>query len=269
MSEGVDLENAISSLDEDGWNTRGVVQRCTFARIFMTKSLITEEILEISMGFLSSEELIRRAADIEKRAIEMYKELPPFLHIDDDAFTDMNRAPIELLFMSYIRMDDLYHHFLLQRILIKKVGADSAKLLAIAREMFSFSLVLINHKDVFKDFQVDFIQLLTLNGISAAAVIAVELLHQEQDPTSTSALTSPLPRSDTIQDLSVFCACLGTCVIFLYRCFSSFHILRDSGKIPVVTSSAIRIELICLLYLQVPSNPGGTDIRVATEAENS
>lgn len=54
----------------------------------------------------------------------------------------------------------------------------------------------------------DITQLLIMNGIPSAAVIAVELLHQEQDP--TCALTNPLPRSDTIQDLSVLVACLGS-----------------------------------------------------------
>lgn len=41
-------------------------------------------------------------------------------------------------------------------------------------------------------------------------MLAVELLHQEQDPASASAAASPLDRSDTIQNLSVFVSCLGT-----------------------------------------------------------
>lgn len=217
MSDGHDLENAIAGLDENGWNLRGAVQRCTFLRNFVTNALLTEDILEVSMGSLSADEIVRRAADIERRAIEHWEGLPDFLRIDEQPFAEMRGAPVELLFLAYIRLDQYYHHFLLQRVLIKKVGADSTKLLAVSREMFRFVLMLINHKEILRDFQVDFLQMLTMHGIPAAAVIAVELLHQEQNPTSASALTDPLPRSDTIQDLSVFVACLGTSMFLITR----------------------------------------------------
>lgn len=49
-----------------------------------------------------------------------------------------------------------------------------------------------------------------MHGIPTAAVLAVELLYQEQDPVSASAIAYPLHRSNTIQNLSVFVACLGT-----------------------------------------------------------
>jgi hypothetical protein len=209
MSDGFDLDNALANLDQDGWNQGGVLQRCTFARIFASNGLILEEILEISLGMLSSEEIVRRAADIENRARQLWENLPHFLKSDDCHPFDLKRAPIELLFLAYIRLADLGHHFLLQRTLIKKVGADSTKLLEVTNEMFKFVLGMINNREVFREFQMDFIQLLCMNGIPSAAVVAVELLRQEQDPTSSSAVTTPLPRSDTIQDLSVFVACLA------------------------------------------------------------
>ncbi|KAF2464247.1 uncharacterized protein BDR25DRAFT_97671 [Lindgomyces ingoldianus] len=206
MSDGLDLDNALSNLDANGWNQRGAIHHCTFARIFASNALITEEILEISLGFLSTEEIVSRAADIEARAILLWENFPSFLRVDPENPWDIKRAPIELLFLAYIRLADLGHHFLLQRTLIKKVGADSTKLLTVSREMFSFILVLTNNRGSLRDFQIDFSQLLCMYGIPSAAVIAVELLHQEQNSSGTSA---PLPRSDTIQDLSTFVACLG------------------------------------------------------------
>ncbi|KAJ4299507.1 hypothetical protein N0V90_004752 [Kalmusia sp. IMI 367209] len=210
MSEGVELEIAMQSLDNQGWNSVGRVQRSTFARLFMQNSLIAEEILEISLGTLPQEEIIRRAAELEQRAIELQNSLPEFLRIDDQPFIELKRQPIELLYMAYIRLDALSHHFLLQRTLIKKIGASNAKLVAISQEMFSFVVLLVNNLSVLRDFQLDIIQLLTMDGIPSASIIAMELLHQEQNPTSESALTRPLPRSSTIQDLSVFVGCLGT-----------------------------------------------------------
>ncbi|KAL1596647.1 hypothetical protein SLS60_009295 [Paraconiothyrium brasiliense] len=210
MSEGPDLEIALQSLDDEGWNLDERIQRSTFARLFMLNSLLAEEILEVSLGPLPREEVIRRAADIERRAIELQASLPEFLRIGDQPFLELKRQPIELLYMAYIRLDSLNHHFLLQRTLVKKIGADNSKLLAIAQEMFTFVVLLVNNMPILRDFQLDIIQLLTMDGIPSASIIAMELLHQVQNPTSASALANPLPRSNTIQDLSVFVACLGT-----------------------------------------------------------
>jgi len=211
MSEGAELERAVASLDEHGWNQNSIVQHCTFSRLSATNAMIAEDILEISMGKITSrEEFISRAAEIERKAADIYSEFPKFLQVNHDEFPHPNRAPIELLYLAYIRVDDLNHHFLLQRTLVKKIGADNSKLVDIAQKMFSFIVKIINHRDMFREFQIDMIQLLTMNGIPSAAVIAMELLHQEQNPASHSALTNPLPRSGTIQDLSVFVACLGT-----------------------------------------------------------
>ncbi|KAF1953467.1 hypothetical protein CC80DRAFT_149754 [Byssothecium circinans] len=212
MLDGPDLEKAIAALDDQGFNRRGAVQRCTLERLFVADALITEEILEISMGVLpiSAEEILKRAADIEQRAIDRWDSLPEFLKLDDNQpFLDTRRPPIELLFLAYIRMDVHYHHFLLQRTLIKKVGHPPTKLLQISRDMFNFVLKMIKSREIFRDFQIDFIGVLNQNGIPSAAVIAVELLHQEQNNSSLFDPESRLPRSQTIQDLSVFVAHLG------------------------------------------------------------
>ncbi|KAF1994633.1 hypothetical protein P154DRAFT_367137 [Amniculicola lignicola CBS 123094] len=210
MSDGLDLDAAIASLDEDGWNQRGLIQRSTFSRLFATNALMVEEILEISLGVsLSSDEIVHRAADIERRALQLRENCPSFLRIDPNNIWDKKHTPVETVFLAYIHLADLGYHFLLQRTLVKKVGADSTKLLNVSREIFTFVLALANGREGLRDFQMDWEQVLTMYGIPSAAVIAVELLHQEKDPCSISATTRPLPRSDTIQDLSVFVACLG------------------------------------------------------------
>ncbi|KAF2732346.1 hypothetical protein EJ04DRAFT_470224 [Polyplosphaeria fusca] len=209
MSDGTDLDNAVGSLDGQGWNQDGHVGRSTFARIFASNALVLEEILEISLGDLPSEEIVRRAVDIESRIIRLWENYPSFLRIDPNNSWDIRKAPVESLFLIYIRLGDLGHHFLLQRTLIKKAGADSGKLLAVSREILTAILVLINNRDSMREFQMDFYQLLSMYGIPSGAVIGVELLHQEQE-TSALPLVNPLPRSDTVQDLSVLVACLGS-----------------------------------------------------------
>lgn len=213
MSEGLELQSAIAELDAEGWNKEGVVQRSTFARISATNALITEDILEISLGRLSQDNIVRRAADIEARALQSWDDLPEFLRIDISDPWSSQRSPVELLFLVFIRLASLDHHFLLQRTLSKKVHIESpypdVKLFSICSEIFRVVLMMIDHKDYFRDFQIDFVQILCMHGIPAAATLAVELLNQERNPTSASAQAYPLHRSDTIQSLSVFVSCLG------------------------------------------------------------
>jgi hypothetical protein len=214
MSDGPVFEDALGELDSEGWNMRGEVQKCTFARLSATNALITEEILEISLGQLSEDEIAQRATNIESRTNKCWEDLPTFLRIDADNPWDSTRSPLELLFLFSIRLSFLAHHFLLQRTLSKKVRSGSpgpdVTLLSICDEIFNLVLLMVNNKDRFRDFQVDFVSLLTAHGVPAAAVLAVEFLHQERNPTSSSAKVYPLHRSDTIQNLSVFASCLGS-----------------------------------------------------------
>ncbi|PVH96263.1 hypothetical protein DM02DRAFT_617345 [Periconia macrospinosa] len=212
MSDVQDPERIAMGLDENGWNRRGAIHLSTFQRLFVSVAMITEEIVEISMDIeMPPDEIARRAADITERAIERFESLPDFLRLHRDRpFQDPKRSPIELLFLAYIEMNAHYHQYLLQRVLIKRLGADSAKLLEIAKFMFKFVLQMVNNKHVFRDFQIDFVTLLNQNGVPSAAVIAVELLRQEQNPCGIMNPAHRLPRSQTIQDLSVFVACLET-----------------------------------------------------------
>lgn len=214
MSQGKDLEDAVDELDEAGWNQQGMVQRSTFARLSANNALITEEILEISLGNMPRDEIVRRAIEIEMRTDRCWDELPYFLRVDTNDPWGHRRAPLELLFLAFIRLNHLDHHFMLQRTLSKKVYTEATtpntELLSVCGEIFNFVVLLVDNKDHFRDFQVDFVQILAKHGIPAAAVLAVELLHQEQYPTAASAVAFPLHRSDTIQSLSVFVSCLGT-----------------------------------------------------------
>lgn len=215
MSQGSELQSAIEKLDNGGWNRDDTVQRSTFARITATNALITEEILEISLGYLPHEEVTRRAIDIESRALTAWQDLPKFLRIDVNDLWSSQRSPLELLFLMHIRLASLDHHFLLQRTLSKKVQADSVKsLLSVCSEIFRIVIMMVDNRDYFRDFQIDFVQILCTHGIPAASILAIELLRQDQSsqPTTTTTTTEvfPLNRSDTIQSLSVLAACLGT-----------------------------------------------------------
>lgn len=214
MSEGLNLEIAVQDLDEEGWNRRATIQRCTYARLNATNALIAEEILEISLGHLLPDDVMRRAAEIETKTNQCWADLPDFLRINVENPWNSKRSPLELLYLVCIRLGHLEHHFLLQRTISKLAGAGSdnsnVRLLSVCDEIFRFVLLMVENKDYFRDFQVDYISMLAVHGVPTAAVLAVELLHQERNPTAMSTTTYPLHRSDTIQRLSVFVSCLGS-----------------------------------------------------------
>lgn len=211
MSEGSELQSAIEKLDREGWNQDDTVQRSTFARISATNALITEEILEISLGHLPQDEVARRAVEIEARALTAWQDLPEFLRIDVNDPWSSRRSPLELLFLMHVRLASLDHQFLLQRTLSKKAQAGSIDaLLSVCSEIFRIVVTMVDNRDYFRDFQIDFVQILCTHGIPAASILAIELLHREQSSRYTSTEVFPLHRSDTIQSLSVFVACLGT-----------------------------------------------------------
>ncbi|KAL6711531.1 hypothetical protein ACN47E_004465 [Coniothyrium glycines] len=215
MSEGTDLEAAVGALDDEGWNSSAVIRQSTFARFSAANALITEEILEISLGHLPQDEIIRRAAEIEAKTDRCWAELPAFLRVGDSLdFLHPNKSPFEHLVLACIRFANLEHHFLLQRTLSKKVGCGTNEpninLLSICEKLFQFVLFIVENRDFFRDFQVDFVSMLAVHGVPSAAILAVELLHQERNPTAASAMTYPLHRSETIQKLSVFVSCLSS-----------------------------------------------------------
>lgn len=214
MSDGLELDNAVNDLDNEGWNQSGTIHRSTFARLFATNASITEEILELSLGNLGHPDIIQRAAEIEARTNKHWEDLPDFLRIETHDIGSSRRSPLELLFLTIIRLNHLDHRFMLQRTLSKKVYSSlnvvNVNLLSISGDIFQLIVKVVDNKDYFRDFQIDFVQILVKHGIPTAAVLAVELLQQERHTTSASAIAYPLHRSDTIQNLSVLVSCLGS-----------------------------------------------------------
>lgn len=213
MSGSFNVNIGNGQSDRDGWNADGIVQGCTFARLSAANALILEETLEISLGNLEPDEAVRRARDIEKKVDSNWQSLPEFLRLNAHDPWSAKRSPYEILILFFIRLNHFDHHFLLQRTLAKRIQSGSNEtridLLSICSNMFEVVMQIANNSHVFRDFQIDLVQIMVKYGIPAAAVLAIEMLRQEQNTTS-SAIAFPLHRSETIQNLSVFVSCLGT-----------------------------------------------------------
>ena len=205
--EGADLQNAIASLDADGWNTKGAMYRVTWSRVWFQYSRIREEILEVSLGS-DDQDVETRIDEIWEKKVRLDASLPHFLRVCMDEHSEIDKAKpsILTLYAIIVHLGIMQTEFLLRRTQVNRLKTPTETLIPISRRMLKIVLMVQNRRDFFRDFQVDVACLMAEVGVSSAGVLAVELLKQEQSRQITQDI---LPRSDTIQDISVFVSLLA------------------------------------------------------------
>ena len=219
--EGAELEQVLSSLDANGWNTKGYLHRTTWNRIWFQHCRIREDILEIALGS-EEEDISMRAEQVRLKMERVHNSIPDFMRVtpeqvlssSDSIFgvayplgkNEKSMRFVNAIFVICIHAGMLHTEFLLQRALITRLRCDTKRLIPLAVRMLKLVLLAQSRRDFFRDFQGDLIYLLTLHGLPAAGVLAVEMLKQEQTKQYTPDV---LPRSETVQDLSVFISALA------------------------------------------------------------
>ncbi|EME84636.1 uncharacterized protein MYCFIDRAFT_203102 [Pseudocercospora fijiensis CIRAD86] len=222
FSEGAELEAALSTLDQDGWNTQGCLNRTTWLRVWFQHCRIREDILEIALGS-DDEDIERRAQEVRQKMDHLHRSAPAHIQITPEQILSDTSSPlgvglplrqkkeamrqVNAMFVLCIHTGIIHTEFLLQRALTIRTRTDTKKLIPIARRMLKLVLLAQSRRDFFRDFQGDIVYLLALHGLPAAGVLAVELLIESQ---TRQYAPEVLPRSETIQDLSVFISALGS-----------------------------------------------------------
>ncbi|KAI1827527.1 hypothetical protein F4861DRAFT_493033 [Xylaria intraflava] len=208
-----EIERMVASLDKDGFGTTGKLTRATWRKAWLGLSMKREEVLDLALGRYSREEILRRAEEIQQKSKEYWESLPSFIRTTTENGYDYGetgskrKRPIEILLRASFSQGIRANELLLQRVLVRKTGANWDKFVQVASSIFEDILRISKREDLAFIFQSDISSLLAVQGLRSAAVIAVELLRQEQQPNYPK--NNLLPRSRTIQDLSVFAARLG------------------------------------------------------------
>lgn len=196
-----ELAVAIAHLDEQGFNRDGDIGHVSWIRSsigFMTRR---EDILELSLGNFTSDE-VRENADIIQRKTEAHWGALPqvLLNLKGGEFGLETQKVIELHFQNVFRQGPQVNSLLLHRVLMHKAGTGPMGLIITAQTILSDVMRL--YKRVEMSAATSFIYFLAVHGLRSAVILAVELLKQEQLPVYPNEPL--LPRSRTIQDLCIF-----------------------------------------------------------------
>jgi hypothetical protein len=196
-----ELAVAIARLDDQGYNRDGEIRLMSWVRSSIGFVARREEILELSIGNYTPDEVRQKAVDIQRKTEEHWATLPHYLSSLKESLFGLDTDDIfHLHLRNILRQISQSNLLLLHRLLVRKAGAGPADLIRTARAILSD--VMRAYKRFEMSAETSFIYFLAVHGVRSAVILAIELLKQEQLPVYPDVPL--LPRSRTIQDLSIF-----------------------------------------------------------------
>ncbi|KAF7593608.1 hypothetical protein BBP40_011126 [Aspergillus hancockii] len=166
------LAHAISNLNMEGWNSQRQNYRVSMIRLRFLFSIFRDQALEIALGTGDDWDLVQRSNHIIEKARATLEAAPSFIRYGVQGNDDKEESYSSCFPSLHMYLDYLYTIFILQRVLVKH--ADMSQIL--------------------------------YYGVPSASILTLELLHQSQGIGSHPV---PLPRAETIRNLSVFLSCLS------------------------------------------------------------
>jgi hypothetical protein len=203
------LADAIAKqLDEHGYRRDGKISYVSWLRPWIKLMMRREEILELAMGNSTPEEIRQKADAIQQKTEEHWATLPPYMsNLRDSDFVIGTQNVTDMHFQNLFRQGPQGNVLLMQRVLMRKAGASPTELIRAAQGVLSHFMRTYKRIDASAAASSNIVNFMVVPVMRSAAILATELLKQEQYP---SYPKNPLlPRSKTIQDLSVLTAKLA------------------------------------------------------------
>ncbi|KAJ5381342.1 uncharacterized protein N7496_003770 [Penicillium cataractarum] len=196
-----ELAIAITELDEQGYNRNGEIRDVSWIRSSINFTVRREEILELSLGNCTPDEVQHTADAIQRKTEEHWANLPAMLlSLRASTFEFEAQTVFDLHIRHVFRQGPQANSLLLHRVLMHKAGTGPAGLIHTAQTILSDVMRLYKRAEMAA--ATSFIYFLAVHGLRSAILLASELLEQERLPLYPN--DPLLPRSKTIQDLAVF-----------------------------------------------------------------
>ncbi|VUC23556.1 unnamed protein product, partial [Clonostachys rosea] len=195
-----DLDSAVHSLDENGWNTEGEVGYTTITRARAELGHIREKILEIGLGNERHVD-IDTLLNIKAQSLSVLSSFPVALLYNPRDIDYLN-FDVEVVYgKMLIQMEHLQNLFFIERLLLRCDYPDEGELLVVSYDMVTITLAIWIDKDKFTPILRDFEWLVMAYAAPGGGILCMELLK----PTfSGSHPKNPkITRSSIIQQLSL------------------------------------------------------------------
>lgn len=197
--EGEELQRAINSIDENGWNTVTKDRRSAYQRSFIQCALLREEILEVCLGPQQADDT-DRAHDIIRRNQKLHASLPAYIQHQPDMWMTTEAGPSFLAALEYL--DFLYNEFMLRRMLVRRQHESPSELFTVAQRILNAVTEARNIRGSLTANNACIAWIVVLFGLPASGVLALHLLQE------MPGVNLNFNRAKVIQDLSVFVSCL-------------------------------------------------------------
>lgn len=186
----------ITGAFKDEWAASGPVHRSTWRRAWDPQIKLREDILEIAIGS-NKQDLESRVPQITAELLEIEHNLPPFAKVDALMMLDqichsipgkipgrdVPWRPLDVMMLVVIRMTNLHTRFLLERAVLSRSRQQSSPtLLTHARCMLHLVLRVMSKKDLFRDFQSDFVILVSRYPDPTIHLLTILQAHLVRDP---------------------------------------------------------------------------------------
>jgi hypothetical protein len=169
-------------------------------------NMIREEALELSLGPPRDDEQQRRKVQaVLDRAKATYQSIPAFARYNDAIWSSGLAAHL-CFSLLYYQLHSTYSEFLLLRMLARMGGASWDAVYESALSLLTGVLNISKYRDRIGAMSRDFAWVSIFYGLPPSALLAIELLRQQQ--ASTGQPQVRLPRAEIIRNISVFISSL-------------------------------------------------------------
>lgn len=191
------LKNAAEKLDANGWNQEGRMTNATYIRAHGYLTIITDEILELSLtGNISDTRII----DLLARLQETYDGFPCYTHYRPNDVYSPSISDSVLWRRIGLRLSYLEQRLTLERLAHKSLLLSGQSMVSCALEMLQLTVLFWVQRDRFVEHHHDYDWMLMCWGVPSSGVLCVEILKQMKSPHES---TIKLPTSEIVQNLSL------------------------------------------------------------------
>ncbi|CCD55295.1 similar to transcription factor Cys6 [Botrytis cinerea T4] len=191
------LRNAAEKLDANGWNQEARMTNATYIRAHGYLTIITDEILELSLtGNISDTRITALLARVQ----ETYDGFPFYTHYQPSNVYSPSISDDVLWRRIGLRLTYLEHRLTLERLAHKSLLLSGQSMISCALEMLQLTVLFWVQRDRFVEHHHDYDWMLMCWGVPSSGVLCVEILKQMKSPHES---TIKLPTSEIVQNLSL------------------------------------------------------------------